>query len=52
MTADRPAPRKQPAMNNPFKPIPQRPERYDETWERRRDPIAYQAVREVTRRGY
>ena len=54
MTADRRAPRKQPAMihNNPFKPIPQRPERYDETWERRRDPIAYQAVREVTRRGY
>lgn len=38
--------------NNPWKPIPQRPERYDETWERRRDPIAYQAIREVTRRGY
>lgn len=56
MTADpMPAPntpRKQPTMNNPYKPIPQRPERYDETWERRRDPIAYQAVREVTRRGY
>ena len=46
-------PRKKPAMNNnPFKPIPQRPERYDETWERRRDPIAYQAVREMARRGY
>ena len=45
-------PRKQPAMNNPYKPIPQRAERYDETWQRRRDPIAYQAVREVTRRGY
>ena len=47
--------RKHPPMyhsNNPFKPVPQRPERYDETWERRRDPIAYQAVREVTRRGY
>ena len=52
MTADRPVPRKQHAMNNPYKPIPQRAERYDETWERRRDPIAYQAVREVTRRGY
>ena len=52
MTADRPAPRKKPAMNNPFKPIPQRPERYDETWERRRDPIAYQAVQKVTRLGY
>ena len=52
MTADRPAPRKQPAMNNPYKPIPQRPERWDETWERRRDPIAYQAVQKVTRLGY
>ena len=57
MTADpMPAPnppRKQPAMNNnPWKQIPQRPERHDPTWERRRDPIAYQAIREVTRRGY
>ena len=56
MTADRPTPRKQPAMNarprNPFVPEYQRPERWDETWQRRRDPIAYQAVREVTRRGY
>lgn len=54
MTANPNTPRKQPTMihNNPFKPIPQRPERYDETWERRRDPIAYQAVREATRRGY
>ena len=53
MTADRPAPRKKPAMNNnPFKPIPQRPERHDPTWERRRDPIAYQAVQKVTRLGY
>ena len=46
-------PRKQPAMNNnPFKPIPRRAERHDETWERRRDPIAYRAVQEMTRRGY
>ena len=56
MTADRPTPRKKPAMNprprNPFVPEYQRPERHDPTWERRRDPIAYQAVREVTRRGY
>lgn len=39
-------------MNNPWKPIPARPERYDETWERRRDPIAYTAVKEMDRRGY
>lgn len=38
--------------NNPFMPIPQRPERHDETWQRRRDPVAYMAVKEVTRRGY
>ena len=50
MTTDQP--RKQPDMNNPWKPIPRRPERVDEVWERRRDPIAYQAVREMTRRGY
>ena len=37
---------------NPFVPEYQRPERWDETWQRRRDPIAYQAVREATRRGY
>ena len=53
MTADRPAPRKQPAMNNnPFKPIPQRPERWDETWQRRRDPIGFRAIEKVSRRGY
>ena len=49
-------PRKKPTMTprprNPFVPEYQRPERYDETWERRRDPVAYQAVRKVTRRGY
>lgn len=38
--------------NNPFKPVPRRPERNDETWARRNDPVAYEAVREVTRRGY
>lgn len=56
MTADpMPAPntpRKQPTMNNnPFKPIPQRPERWDAAWQRRRDPIAYAAVEKVSRRG-
>ena len=49
-------PRKQPAMTprprNPFVPEYQRPERYDETWERRRDPIGFRAVQEATRRGY
>lgn len=38
--------------NNPFKPVPQRAERWDEVWQRRRDPIAYQAVQKVTRLGY
>ena len=58
MTADpMPAPnppRKKPAMihNNPFMPAPQRPERWDATWQRRRDPIAYAAVEKVSRRGY
>ena len=37
---------------NPFVPEYQRPERHDPTWERRRDPIAYQAVQKVTRLGY
>lgn len=48
-------PRKKPTMrtaNNPFQPEYQRPERWDEVWERRRDPVAFQAVQEVTRRGY
>ena len=45
--------RKQPTMsNNPFKPIPQRPERWDETWQRRRDPIGFRAIEKVSRRGY
>ncbi len=47
--------RKYPAMynsNNPFKPVPQRPERIDETWRRRADPVAHEAVQEVSRRGY
>ena len=56
MTADRNTPRKQPAMNprprNPFVPEYQRPERWDETWQRRRDPVAFRAVEEVSRRGY
>ena len=52
MTADRPAPRKQPAMNNPYKPIQQRPERWDETWQRRRDLIGFRAIEKVSRRGY
>ena len=38
--------------NNPFKPIPQRPERWDETWQRRRDPIGFRAIEKVSRRGY
>lgn len=38
--------------NNPFMPEYQRPERNDETWQRRRDPVAYVAVQRVTRRGY
>lgn len=47
-------PRKKPTMrnNNPFMPEYQRPERNDETWQRRRDPVAYVAVQRVARRGY
>lgn len=30
--------RKKPAMNNPYMPVPQRPERIDRTWENRNDP--------------
>ena len=41
-----------PRPRNPFVPEYQRPERYDETWERRRDPIGFRAVQEATRRGY
>lgn len=44
--------RKKPTMRNPFETPRQRPERYDETWHRRNDPVAHQAVQEVTRRGY
>ena len=47
MTADpMPAPntpRKQPTMNNPWKPIPQRPERHDPVRDRNRDPVFYAA---------
>jgi len=38
--------RKHPAMynsNNPFKPVPQRPERIDPKRDRERDPIFYEA---------
>lgn len=53
MNSDATTPGKKPTMNNnPYMPTPRRPERWDETWQRRRDPIAYQAVREMTRRGY
>lgn len=54
MNSDQNPPRKKPAMihNNPFMPAPQRPERWDATWQRRRDPIAYAAVEKVSRRGY
>lgn len=43
-------------MNNPFQPIPQRPARNDDTWERRNDPtfrevILRDALRQVRRRG-
>lgn len=47
---------KRPAMNprprNPFVPEYQRPERWDETWQRRRDPIGFRAIEKVSRRGY
>lgn len=56
MNSDATTPRKKTAMNarprNPYVPVQPRAERWDETWQRRRDPIAYQAVKEMTRRGY
>ena len=51
MTTDK-RPAMHPRPRNPFVPEYRRPERHDEVWERRRDPIAYAAVQEMTRRGY